>query len=444
LSVLGADEGGEANLTYTWATTGMPPAPVSFRVNGTNGAKNTTATFNKAGIYGFQVTIADAGGLSTTSTVHVTVAQTLTSIAVSPASATLNETATQQFTATVFDQFGNALSTQPSFTWTLAGVGRVNASGLYTAPGNMGFASILATCGAMSGSAAVTIMQILVPPLSSPAPVNPPTPSPAPVVPVQPPVPAPPTVGPTLPPGSSLIAVAPKPTAPPPPQPTAPPQRTPAAKRASNVSRPQSLVQESSVEIPLSGASDAAPRAHDSARLGKPPGANSPPRARVEQGDLGQESPLWNDLNTMDQRLMSQVGMQELAVGTAVTVSTGFTVGYVIWMLRGGTLVTSLLAQMPAWRLIDPLVVLSRAGDFENDDEQETLETIVDSLSDATAVSNEKFAASADATAVSNEEFAASADATAVSNEEFAASAEDRPAETAGAVESAAEEEMLV
>src|SRR4029450_4428746 len=28
LSVLGADDGGEASLTYTWSTTGTPPAPV--------------------------------------------------------------------------------------------------------------------------------------------------------------------------------------------------------------------------------------------------------------------------------------------------------------------------------------------------------------------------------------------------------------------------------
>ena len=149
------------------------------------------------------------------------------------------------------------------------------------------------------------------------------------------------------------------------------------------------------MEILPFGASDATPRAHESARPGRPPGAN-PPTARTEWGDLGQGSPLWNDLNAMDQKLMSHVNMHELVVGTALAVSTGFTVGYVIWMVRGGMLLTSLLAQMPAWRLIDPLVVLSRTGDFENDDEQETLETIVDSLSDATAVSNEKFAASAE------------------------------------------------
>ena len=50
-------------------------------------------------------------------------------------------------------------------------------------------------------------------------------------------------------------------------------------------------------------------------------------------------------------------------VGTALAVSSSLTVGYVIWMLRGGMLLTSLIAQMPAWRILDPLVVLSRAGD---------------------------------------------------------------------------------
>ena len=103
----------------------------------------------------------------------------------------------------------------------------------------------------------------------------------------------------------------------------------------------------------------------------------------AELSDVAQGSPLWNDLNAMDRKLLSQLSTQELVIGTALTVSTGFTVGYVIWMLRGGMLLTSLLAQMPAWRLIDPLVVLSRGGRFRmTTRKQETLETIVDSLED--------------------------------------------------------------
>jgi hypothetical protein len=73
LSVLGADDGGEANLTYTWSTTGTPPAPVSFSANSSNAAKTTTATFSKAGTYTFQVRITDAAGLSTTISVIVTI-----------------------------------------------------------------------------------------------------------------------------------------------------------------------------------------------------------------------------------------------------------------------------------------------------------------------------------------------------------------------------------
>ena len=72
--------------------------------------------FSQAGNYSFQVTITDAGGLSTTSSVKVTVAQTLTTITVNPAATTLNENATQQFTATGYDQFGNVLAGQPAFT----------------------------------------------------------------------------------------------------------------------------------------------------------------------------------------------------------------------------------------------------------------------------------------------------------------------------------------
>src|SRR5207248_918211 len=73
LSVLGADDGGEANLTYTWATTGNPPAAVTFSANGTNASKNIVATFAKAGSYAFQVTIKDQGNLTATSNVSVTV-----------------------------------------------------------------------------------------------------------------------------------------------------------------------------------------------------------------------------------------------------------------------------------------------------------------------------------------------------------------------------------
>ena len=158
LSVLGADDAGEANLTYTWATTGTPPASVTFSANGNNAAKNTTATFSKAGSYAFQVTITDQGGLSTTSSVALTVNQTLTSIALAPTTATVNVSATQQFTASARDQFATALVSQPSFTWTVSGGGTISASGLFTAGTTAGGPyTVTAQSGSVSGTASVTV-----------------------------------------------------------------------------------------------------------------------------------------------------------------------------------------------------------------------------------------------------------------------------------------------
>jgi autotransporter-associated beta strand protein len=162
LSVLGADSdgGGEPNLTYTWSTTGTPPAAVSFSINGANAAKNTTATFTKFGTYSFLVTITDLGGQSTSSPVSVTVNQTLTGIVASPGTAALGSNATQQFAATAYDQFGAALASQPTFAWAVAsGVGSIdNLSGLYTAAYASGSATITASSGNVTSSpAAVTI-----------------------------------------------------------------------------------------------------------------------------------------------------------------------------------------------------------------------------------------------------------------------------------------------
>ena len=162
LSVLGATPAGESTLTYTWAVTTIPTgaAAPTFSVNGTNAAKATTATFSSAGAYGFTVTVTDALGQSVTSAVTVTVNPTLTSITLAPTTAGLSDAQTAQFTPTAKDQFGAALATQPTFTWTVdaGGVGTVSATGLYAAPATgSGSATVRATSGTVSGTAAVTV-----------------------------------------------------------------------------------------------------------------------------------------------------------------------------------------------------------------------------------------------------------------------------------------------
>ena len=86
-SVLGSDDGGESKLLYTWSVTASPAGgTATFNINGTNSAKNMTATFTKAGTYGLTATIMDAGGLSVSTAKTVVVSPTLTSISVSTAS----------------------------------------------------------------------------------------------------------------------------------------------------------------------------------------------------------------------------------------------------------------------------------------------------------------------------------------------------------------------
>ena len=153
LSVLGSDIAGEASLTYTWSATG--PAAVTFTDNGSNAAKGVTATFSQAGAYNFVVTVTNASGLSTTSSVPVVVNQSLTAISVSPASISIATGATQQFTATALDQFGQAMTA--AIAWATTAGNTITSTGLFTAGATPGGATVTATSGSVSGSAIVTV-----------------------------------------------------------------------------------------------------------------------------------------------------------------------------------------------------------------------------------------------------------------------------------------------
>ena len=155
VSVLGADAGGESGLTYTWAATG--PAPVTFSANGTNAAKNATATFTLAGTYTLTATITNTGGLTATSPVVVTVNPTLTAIAVAPSTASVMAGQTQPFTATASDQFGVALGTQPAFTWAATGAGTVSTAGLFTGV-SAGPATVTASAASVTSPAAAVVV----------------------------------------------------------------------------------------------------------------------------------------------------------------------------------------------------------------------------------------------------------------------------------------------
>jgi len=125
LSVLGADDNGEQNLTYTWATIGTPPAKVTYGDNGTNAAKNTKVTFRKAGTYSFQVTVKDQGNQTAISSTALAIYTVTKNLVVSPPCAIVNFLGSKQFTAKEYDEFGNLVNENPSVNWSISPAGDV-------------------------------------------------------------------------------------------------------------------------------------------------------------------------------------------------------------------------------------------------------------------------------------------------------------------------------
>jgi hypothetical protein len=94
---------------------------------------------------------------STTFTLTVKPNLVLTSIVVTPATPSVAPTATQQFTATAYDQYATALVVQPTFTWSKAGDGTISSTGLFTAGSAAGTCKVTATASRVSGSTTVTV-----------------------------------------------------------------------------------------------------------------------------------------------------------------------------------------------------------------------------------------------------------------------------------------------
>lgn len=112
LSALGADDGGEANLTYTWEMLSGPSgaAPVRFSANGTNAAKITTATVDQSGTYSYQLVVTDALGNATRSAVQqLEVLQVPGALVLTPAAPTVINGAAVALDFGPLDQFGDPL-----------------------------------------------------------------------------------------------------------------------------------------------------------------------------------------------------------------------------------------------------------------------------------------------------------------------------------------------
>jgi hypothetical protein len=78
-------------------------------------------------------------------------------------------------------------------------------------------------------------------------------------------------------------------------------------------------------------------------------------------------------LDRMRNEIQARKEFENIVIGSSVAMSGGLSIGYVLWLLRGGALLGSLLSALPAWAALDPMPVLAyylgRGRDDDDDDD---------------------------------------------------------------------------
>ena len=85
---------------------------------------------------------------------------------------------------------------------------------------------------------------------------------------------------------------------------------------------------------------------------------------------------LSSDFEKRSEEIENQLSAARIAIGSSFTVTSGLSVGYFLYLLRGGAIMSSMLTSLPAWRFVDPLPILSNLQD-SLDTDNESLQSMV-------------------------------------------------------------------
>ena len=80
-------------------------------------------------------------------------------------------------------------------------------------------------------------------------------------------------------------------------------------------------------------------------------------------------------------------GQAEDVIGGTLTATAGISIGYVIWLIRSGVIMSSVLSAIPAWRLVDPLPILSSLT-TSDEEAGESIEELVQSSNEDIEATN--------------------------------------------------------
>jgi len=101
---------------------------------------------------------------------------------------------------------------------------------------------------------------------------------------------------------------------------------------------------------------------------------------KAEAPVMNHDSDFWREMDSVEDKMTSEHDVKVWA-GTASFAALGTSLVYFMWVVRAGSLLSSLLSSLPVWNLVDPLPVLdSMASADESDDDEdddEGLESLV-------------------------------------------------------------------
>ncbi|KPJ98255.1 MAG: hypothetical protein AMJ60_08955 [Desulfobacterales bacterium SG8_35] len=87
---------------------------------------------------------------------------------------------------------------------------------------------------------------------------------------------------------------------------------------------------------------------------------------------------LQHSFDALEKETAREIKLEKTVIGSAIAATTTFSVGYVVWVIRSGMLLSSLLSSLPAWQIADPLPILAKLKDSEDKDDESIEEIIGD------------------------------------------------------------------
>ena len=129
------------------------------------------------------------------------------------------------------------------------------------------------------------------------------------------------------------------------------------------------------------------------------PQTDDPASAEVDQTAIAFDQQLadlqavevWKAMDALIEQIDEEVSAADVSMTVTVTGVAGLSgvmsVGYLVWAIRGGSLLASVLSTVPIWRLVDPLPVIdrwetnvkrrTRKGSLERDKDEQRIRSLL-------------------------------------------------------------------